>query len=118
MSEYLFPLGSSPIHQIRPDLKGTVCEGEDVTLVRWDIPFDRAPTPIHSHSDHEQFTIVVSGSVETTVGDNVLILRPGDMCRIDKNVPHGKTRALNGANAVLIDVFNPPRDEYVAAARA
>jgi len=40
------------------------------------------------------------------------------MCRIDKNIPHGKTRALDGVNAVLIDVFNPPRGEYVAAARA
>ncbi|MDE1995658.1 MAG: cupin domain-containing protein [Rhizobiaceae bacterium] len=117
MSEFLFPLDGSPIHQIRPDLKGTVCEGEGVTLVRWDIPADRSPTPIHSHTDHEQFTIIVTGSVETTVGDQVLILHPGDMCRIDRNVPHGKTRALNGINAVLIDVFSPPRDEYVAAAR-
>ena len=113
----IFPLGGSPVHQVRPDLAGTVCEGRDVTLVRWDIPASRAATPIHHHADHEQFTIVISGSVETTIGDEVLTLRPGDMCRIDRGVPHGRTRVLDGKDAVLIDVFSPPRPEYVAAAR-
>jgi len=118
MSTVSFPLGGSPLHQIRPDLAGTVVEGEGVTLVRWHIPASRAATPIHHHIDHEQFTTVVSGAIETTVGDTVLLMRAGDMCRIERNVPHGKTRALDGVDAVLIDVFSPPRADYVAVARA
>ena len=113
----VFRLGASPLHRVRPDLLGTVFEGGDVTLVRWDIPADRPTTPLHVHAEHEQFTIVISGAVETTVGDEVLILRAGDMCRIERNVLHGSTRALDGANAVLVDVFSPPRADYVAAAR-
>ena len=113
----VFPLGASPLHRVRPDLLGTVFEGEDVTLVRWDIPADRPTTPLHVHADHEQFTIVISGTIETTVGDEVLIMRAGDMCRIERNVLHGSTRALDGVNAVLVDVFSPPRVDYLAAAR-
>ena len=44
-------------------------------------------------------------------------MRAGDMCRIERNVMHGRTRALDGVNAVLVDVFSPPRADYVAAAR-
>ena len=113
----VFPLGASPLHRVRPDLVGSVFEGADVTLVRWDIPADRPTTPLHSHVEHEQFTIVISGAIETTVGDEVLVLRAGDMCRIERNVMHGSTRALDGVNAVLVDVFSPPRADYVAAAR-
>ncbi len=114
----VFKLGASPLHRVRPDLLGTVFEGTDVTLVRWDIPHDRPVTPLHSHAEHEQFTIVVSGSIETTIGAEVLTLHAGDMCRIERNVPHGATRALDGTNAVLVDVFSPPRADYVAAARS
>ncbi len=118
MSEDIFyPLGAGPIHRVRPDLMGTVIEGDGVTVVRWDIPADRPVTPLHSHAEHEQFTIVVSGSIETTVGDVVKVMRPGDVCRIERNVMHGATRALDGMNAVLVDVFSPPRADYVAAAR-
>lgn len=113
----IFPLGGSLVHQVRPDLAGTVCEARDMMLVRWDIPASHAATPIR-HTDHEQFTIVTSGSVETTIGDGVLTLRPGDMCRINRNVAHGRTQALDGKDAVLIDVFSVPCPEYVAAARA
>ena len=117
MDRVVSKLGASPLHQVRPDLAGTVFEGQDVTLVRWDIPAERAATPLHSHADHEQFTIVVSGRIETTVGAEVLTLQAGDMCRIERNVPHGATRALDGANAILVDVFSPPRVDYVTAAR-
>lgn len=117
MDTIVSKLGESPLHRVRPDLVGTVFEGRDVTLVRWDIPADRPVTPLHSHAEHEQFTVVVSGRIETTVGTEVLTLGPGDMCRIERGVSHGSTRALDGANAILIDVFSPPRADYVAAAR-
>jgi quercetin dioxygenase-like cupin family protein len=113
----IFKAGEGPVHQIRPDFAGTVIAGENVTLVRWEIPPDRPPIRIHAHGDMEQVTIVIAGSVETTVGDEVVILRPGDVCRIARNVPHGATRALGGTPAVTIDVFAPPRADYVAATR-
>jgi quercetin dioxygenase-like cupin family protein len=69
-------------HRVRPDLSGTVMPGQNVTLVRWLIPANGPLTKMHSHDVHEQFTIVVSGSVETVVGDEHLVLNPGDVCAL------------------------------------
>ena len=106
------------IHAVRPDLRGTVIEGENVTLVRWIIEAGRPATKLHSHEVHEQFTIVISGAVETVVGDERLRLVAGDVCRIKSGVIHGETITLDGADAVLIDVFEPTRDDYVLPARS
>ena len=90
--------------------------GENVTLVRWVIPAGRAATGFHSHDVHEQFTIVLSGSIETVVGEETLVLRAGDVCQIKPKIVHGGTRALGDEDVILIDVFEPTRPEYVAAA--
>ncbi len=106
------------LHQIRPTLSGTVIEGDKVTLVRWVVEPDQPQTAIHFHEKHEQFTIVVEGSIETVVGEETLILSAGDVCRIKVGVAHGKTRPAGSAGAVLIDVFEPAREEYLAIAHA
>lgn len=105
-------------HAVRPDLRGTVIEGERITLVRWVIEAGQPATRLHHHDIQEQFTIVLSGAVETVVGEERLRLAVGDVCRIRPGVIHGETIALDGAEAVLIDVFEPVRDDYVNAARA
>lgn len=105
-------------HAVRPDLRGTLIEGERVTLARWVIEAGRPATRLHHHDVHEQFTIVLSGSVETLVGEERLRLAAGDVCRIRTGVVHGQTIALHGADAVLIDVFEPTREDYLSAARA
>lgn len=104
-------------HAVRPDLRGTVIEGDNVTLVRWVIRAGVPATRLHSHEVHEQFTIVIAGSVETVVGEERLRLAAGDVCRIKPGLLHGETIALDGADAVLIDVFEPVRDDYVLPAR-
>ncbi|MGY4596937.1 quercetin dioxygenase-like cupin family protein [Bradyrhizobium sp. GM22.5] len=93
-------------------------EGRNVTLARWLIEPGRQPTGIHSHDDHEQFTIVISGSIETLVGDELLTLAAGDVCHIPPGTEHGQTLALNGESAILIDVFEPVRSDYVQAAKS
>ena len=105
------------LHQIRPDLRGTVIEGENITLVRWVSQPGDPVTPLHAHDMHEQFSIMLQGSVETTVGDETLVLQCGDICRILAGVVHGKTRVLGDTTAVLIDVFEPRREDYVAKAQ-
>ena len=105
-------------HAVRADLRGTVIEGERVSLVRWVIEAGRPATALHHHDVHEQFTVVVAGAIETVVGEERLRLGVGDVCRIKPGVVHGRTVALDGVDAVLIDVFEPPREDYVSAARA
>jgi len=112
----VFRADTGPLHAVRPDLPGTVVPGCDVTLVRWEIDPRRAATGLHAHPDHEQFTVVVSGRIETTVDGEVVVLGPGDVCRIAPGSSHGATRALGSEVAILVDVFSPPRQDYLAAA--
>ncbi len=105
-------------HAVRPDLRGTVIEGDNVTLTRWIIKAGLPATKLHSHEVHEQFTVVISGRIKTVVGEETLCLAAGDVCRIKPGVLHGATIALDGADAVLIDVFEPTRDDYVLPARS
>lgn len=103
------------LHQIRPDLRGTVIEGTNVTLVRWVVAPGNEATPLHAHAEHEQFTILIAGSVETVVGEEILVLRAGDVCRIPRGAEHGRTKVLGDVDAVLIDVFEPRRQDYLVA---
>jgi quercetin dioxygenase-like cupin family protein len=117
MSEQtIFRAGEGPFHKIRKDLDGVLIGGEKVTLVRWDFPAGRAPTPVHAHAEHEQFCIMLAGSVRTTLGDEQVTLHAGDIMRIKRNVPHGATIVLGSENAVMLDVYSPPREDYLAAA--
>jgi len=114
----VFRADTGPMHAVRPDLPGTVIPGRDITLVRWEIDPQRAATGLHAHPDHEQFTVVVSGRIETNVDGEVVVLGPGDVCRITPGSSHGATRALGSEVAILVDVFSPPRQDYLAAAFA
>ncbi len=106
------------LHQLRPNLSGTVIEGERMTLVRWTAKPNEAATPLHSHGEYEQFTIIIEGSIETTVGEEILTLSAGDVLHMEAGIVHGNTRPLNNVGAVLIDVFQPCREDYVALAKS
>ena len=69
-----------------------------------------ASPPPHTHPDHEQAGMVLSGEYEMTIGDERRLLKPGDAYVIPPGVEH----ALHGLDgpAVAIDVFSPPREEY------
>ena len=102
------------LHAIRPTLSGTVIAGDQMTMVRWALDPEQPVTALHSHETYEQFTIMIEGSIETTVGDETLELQAGDVCRIPRGTTHGRTRVIGTARAVLIDVFEPVREDYVA----
>jgi quercetin dioxygenase-like cupin family protein len=116
--QVVFRAGEGPFHQIRPDLAGVLIGGEKVTLVRWEFPVGRPATGVHAHTDHEQFCIMLSGTVRMTIGDGLVTLAAGDVCHIRRNVPHGGTVVVGDEPAVMLDVYSPPREEYLAAAAA
>ena len=118
MPATIFRHGDVGRHAVRPDFRGTVIGGERVSLVRWVMKANEPATPLHHHDVHEQFTIVMSGAVETVVDGERHHLGAGDVCRIGAGMVHGETLAVGGEDAVLIDVFEPVREDYVEAARA
>ena len=72
--------------------------------------------PPHTHPE-EQVSIVVSGSMEITVGDLTRWVVPGDVIVFPASVTHGGRTGDEPCR--LIDIFSPPRHgmkELIAAA--
>jgi len=113
----VFRAAERPSQRIRADLLGTVIPAEHGTLVRWVVEANQPATPLHSHAEFEQITIVMDGRLETTVDGKTYVLETGDVLRIDRGAMHGKTTALDGRDTVVLDVFMPPRQQYLDAAR-
>lgn len=64
---------------------------------------------LHSHY-HTQMSYVESGEFEITIGDDKRVLRKGDVYHIPPHVIHG---ALCLSEGMLIDIFNPMREDFV-----
>lgn len=65
---------------------------------------------VHSHP-HRQVTYVESGRFDATMGDTRQVLGPGDSYYAPPDVPHGVVALEDG---VLIDVFTPAREDFLA----
>jgi len=66
--------------------------------------------PTHSHNC-EQMMIVLEGGVHQRVGSKFYDLKSGDICLIPSNVDHEAKVSAEGCKA--IDVFTPPREDYI-----
>ena len=69
--------------------------------------------PRHSH-ENEQITWVIEGRMRLTLGENgeqVVELGPGDVLHIPPNLPH---EAVALEPTLDIDVFSPPRADWIA----
>ncbi len=64
--------------------------------------------PLHAHP-HEQIGYVARGSIQFTIGSEIVVLRAGDGYVIPGGVPHA---CLGLEDSLAIDVFAPVRDEY------
>ncbi len=68
--------------------------------------------PRHSHPN-EQITYMLKGALKFWIGEHgetEFIARPGDVVTIPSNVPH-RAEALEAT--LEIDIFNPPRQDWL-----
>jgi quercetin dioxygenase-like cupin family protein len=72
-----------------------------------------AGVPTHSHS-HEQLGHVLKGELELTIAGTLHVLRPGDAFQIPGGTEHA-ARSEHGC--VVLDVFQPVREDYRERAR-
>lgn len=73
-----------------------------------------AVMPDHHHP-HEQLGYVLEGSMVLNIAGDERNLQPGDAYAIPGDVVH---RAVGGpAGCLVLDAFNPPREEYLERAR-
>ncbi len=68
-----------------------------------------AIVPEHQH-ENEQFTIILSGALEFTIGDRKIVVRPGEVLEIPGNVPHS---AIALEDTDDMDIFVPPRQDWL-----
>jgi quercetin dioxygenase-like cupin family protein len=62
--------------------------------------------PLHVH-EHESLAYVVKGKVKMTVGKEVYVLGPGDVCRHPKGMPHG-VEAIE--ESIVVEIKSPAPD--------
>jgi quercetin dioxygenase-like cupin family protein len=81
--------------------------GEQMTVAR--VSFSAgAVTEPHRHAN-EQFSLVLSGTMEFLVEGDPVVVRAGEVIHLPANALHG-ARALEPA--VIMDVFAPPRADW------
>ncbi len=78
-----------------------------MTLVYWKVKAG-AQMPLHSHL-HEQVAHVLEGQFELTLDSETKILEPGMVAVIPPHRMHGG-KAIT--NCLLLDVFQPEREDY------
>lgn len=71
--------------------------------------------PEHSHPN-EQCGYVVKGTLILKLGEETRHLGPGDCYVVPSNLVH--SGATTGEGCMVLDMFAPPREDYVAMARA
>lgn len=69
-------------------------------------------SPIHKHPQ-EQWGFLLRGSMVRILGEEKVEMKAGDFWETPGNVPHGIVTGPEGAT--VIDVFAPPREEYLKA---
>jgi quercetin dioxygenase-like cupin family protein len=70
-----------------------------------------AVVPRHEHHN-EQLTYILSGALEFTFDDgNQIVVREGEVLLIPGGIPHA---ALALADTLDVDVFSPPREDWLA----
>lgn len=80
-------------------------KGDEMTLL--EIHYEPGVgAPLHVHQ-HESLAYVVKGKVKMTVGQEVYILGPGDVCRHPQGVPHG----VEGLEeSIVVEIKSPAPD--------
>ena len=89
------------------DEDGSECQiisGEHMHLIRA-VYEPGSIYPMHSHP-HEQFSLLLSGRIRLTVGEESREIGPGDGWYAPAGVPHGG-EILGEEEAVFIDVYSP-----------
>ena len=82
-------------------------------MMSWVTIAPNAQVPRHQHP-HEQDGIVLEGELILTIGDETRRLVPGDAYTIPPHLPHA---AGSETGCVALDIFSPPREDYLQRLR-
>jgi unsaturated pyranuronate lyase len=93
---------------MHPLLERQLIVGENVMLAKL-LLRKGCIVPMHSHVN-EQLSMIFSGALKFWIDGKEIVVRGGEVLTIPPNMPH-KAEALE--NTTGIDVFNPPRADWI-----
>jgi quercetin dioxygenase-like cupin family protein len=100
-----------PVESVAEGITRQMVTGDRVMVCRLTIA-PRTVTPIHTHV-HEQMTLVERGSADFFVEGRKHTAKAGDVLLFPSGILHGAT--MLDDEVVLIDIFSPPREDFLGA---
>jgi quercetin dioxygenase-like cupin family protein len=101
------------LEQVNPLLQRQLVVGESVMVAR--ILLKKGSiVPLHSHIN-EQISYVLDGALQFRLDGREIVVRSGEILCIPPNMPH---EALALEDCVDLDIFNPPREDWINKADA
>lgn len=103
------PWDSVELEDLNPLLKRQFVVGENVMIARILLK-KGCVVPLHSHHN-EQVTYILEGALKFRLKDQEITVRAGEVLCIPPNLPH---EAVALEDTVDLDIFNPPREDWIA----
>ena len=102
-----------PVETIADGVTRQMVTGDRVMVCRLTLAA-RTVTAIHTHV-HEQITLVERGQVDFFVEGQRRTATAGDVLLFPSGIQHGAT--MLDDEVVLIDIFSPPREDFLKATK-
>jgi quercetin dioxygenase-like cupin family protein len=102
------PWDSVPLEELNPLIQRHFVVGQDVMVARV-LMKKGAIVPEHSHHN-EQITYILEGALKFWIDGKEIVVKAGEVLTIPPNMPH---RAEALAETVDLDVFHPPRADWI-----
>ena len=102
------PWSTVELEDLNPLLQRQFVVGHDVMLARV-LMKKGCIVPEHSHHN-EQITYILEGALKFWIDGKVIVVKAGEVLTIPPHMPH-KAEALE--ETVDLDVFNPPREDWI-----
>jgi quercetin dioxygenase-like cupin family protein len=96
------------VEELNPLIGRQFVVGKDVMVARVLLK-KGANVPLHHHHN-EQITYILEGALEFLIEGERIVVRAGEVLCIPPNVPH-EANALE--DTVDVDIFNPPRQDWI-----
>jgi len=103
------PWNSVELERLNPLLQRQFVVGEKVMVARILLK-KGCVVPLHSHHN-EQITYILEGVLKFGLNGEEVIVRAGEVLCIPPNVPHD---AVALEDTVDLDIFTPPREDWIA----
>jgi quercetin dioxygenase-like cupin family protein len=102
------PWNSIPLEDLNPLLQRQFVVGQNVMVARVLLK-KGCIVPEHSHHN-EQITYILEGALKFWIDGKVIVVNAGEVLTIPPHMPH-KAEAVE--DTVDLDIFNPPRADWI-----